>query len=200
MNVDWSPDGKHLVTSHENDPVTFWFAKYGRRDLSILPIAESIGARSVQFSADGQQLLIAGPESTTTVWHVVRRQPIGPQLRQAGKLLAAYFVPDTPWIATISDRSVRLWDGRDGLPLGPEWFCPSRIVSAAMTKDQVLAIGAVDGNVHAIPLHEWLTPATGSWEELRLQAEIVSSQRFAETSLVPLRSGEWLERWQRLRC
>lgn len=197
LHAEISPDGKSLVTTHESEPVQLRRRDTGR-EVAPSAFANSAGARSARFTADSQRLLIAGADGAITLWNIPSRKIQFTTMRQTGTLIDAFLIPDRDVVVGINDRSVRIWDGRDGLPLGPELAAPAKFVSAVLSADRRLWLGSDDGRVFQLALDDWLVPAAGDWSALRDQAELAASRRHSENGAVAtLRSDEWIERWRR---
>jgi WD40 repeat protein len=195
LGVAFSRDGRQLIATHETQPTSTWSLETGRRVSD--EIIEPAEVHAVRFSPDFAQALLSGKSGVTSIVSTNRESSSSRRLRQAGQIRNAFFIPDSTWILTVSDLSVRLWDSRDGLSLGPELFAPSRIESALLTTDRRLMLSTIDGLVFQAPLQNWLSPMSGEWGQLRVNSELASSRRCAEDgSVQPLSTSEWLQRWQ----
>jgi WD40 repeat protein len=116
--VMFSPDGKWIVTVHQDRTVAFWQAETGDR-VARLPQAGTV--TSVQFSQDGQTLLTASADRTARLWQLkadkaqtLKLQPIGifPHMAVVNQ---AIFSPSGRWVATASaDGTSHLWNAKTG--------------------------------------------------------------------------------------
>jgi len=193
LDVALSPDGRSLVTAHESSPVTFWSAETGRAELNRAPLPGSNGARDVQFDESGKQLLVAGPLGVTTLWDIEKGHLLC-TVRQPELVHKTFKITNTPYIVTVSDDCVRIWDSRDGLPMGPGIRLEKRISNSNLLPVNRLHVALVDGQVFELPLSNWLTPAIGSWEELRADAELRSGRRLSPTKGIEIiGTEEWAD-------
>jgi WD40 repeat protein len=76
--LDFTPDGRKLLTASMDRRCLFWDAATGKpRGSMVLPKGY---AQTVAFSPDGRALLVCGSEGTARLWDVATGQPLGPEL------------------------------------------------------------------------------------------------------------------------
>jgi WD40 repeat protein len=107
-----SSDGKKIATLFRDDVSV--------RDLSTGRVLTSLSypqLSGVEFSPDGQRLVMASRNGTARIWDLHFGQQLGELLRHQGAIISVLFSPDGHRIATMStDRTARLWDGSSGAP------------------------------------------------------------------------------------
>jgi WD40 repeat protein len=146
--VQFSPDGKKVVTISDDNAARVWDAQSGQP--LTQPLKHSGGVKSVQFSPDGTRVVTASWDHTARVWDALSSQPLTEPLKHNGPVNSAQFSPDGKRIVTASfDRTARVWDARSGLLLtGPlqhdnvvnsAQFSPdgNRIVTASLDSARV---------------------------------------------------------------
>lgn len=129
MSVAFSPDGRRIVTSGEEDKVRVWDAETGA-ELRMIPIGGPVA--SVVFSPDGKRLVTVGGDLDETpqlrnvpsVWDAETGARVFATEGHTQVGRSAAFSADGKWLATASlDGTVRLWhpdDGRPAIVLGVE--------------------------------------------------------------------------------
>ncbi|GAA1262212.1 WD40 repeat domain-containing protein [Saccharothrix xinjiangensis] len=115
--VALSPDGRVLVTGHDDESVQLW-------DIGDREHPERLGDPLVGhegyvyytgFTPDGRTLITGGADQTVRLWNVTdpaAAQPVGhPLTGHSGAVRAGAVSPGGKVLATASDdRTVRLWD------------------------------------------------------------------------------------------
>jgi WD40 repeat protein len=159
-SAQFSPDGQRVVTVSENiyakvaadvGAVRLWDA------LSRKPIGEPMGhkgeLKSVQFSPDGQRVMIASGDkfgseekNTAQLRDAASGKPIGEPMGHKGELKSAQFSPDGQRVVTASgDHTARLWDATSGKPIGEPMKHGGLLNSAQFSPDgQRVATASAD--------------------------------------------------------
>jgi WD40 repeat protein/tRNA A-37 threonylcarbamoyl transferase component Bud32 len=114
--VDFSPDGRRIVTSSSDDIAKIWDAATGHELLALQGSVADLGG--AVFSPDGQRILTVSRDHTVRVWSaVVGRQML--ELRgHTDQVWGAAFSPDGRRIVTASwDKTARIWNADTGQEL-----------------------------------------------------------------------------------
>ena len=98
-HMAFSPDGKTVFTRDDN-AARLWDAATGK-----LPLQDWYDI--VAFSPDGRTVL-TGRGNTGQLWDVATGQPLGPALRQPGKIMVVAFSPDGATFAIGSEKVVQI--------------------------------------------------------------------------------------------
>jgi WD40 repeat protein len=105
----FSPDGKWLVSSHEDGAVVLWDA------VEREPVANfnehSAAVRSLAFSPDGKRLASASEDRSIIVWDVASGEKEGALIEHQTRVTALAFSPDGKQVASADqDGVIILWD------------------------------------------------------------------------------------------
>jgi len=143
-SVDFSPDGKHLVTASA-DEVCNVFGMSQTKPL-VRYAKHSKGVRSVRFLPDGRTIVSASRDETLRVWESQSGNTIRTLHNHSAAVHALALRPGTPdslpMIASAAaDQTIRLWQptiGRmvrfirlDSEPLGIQWSLDGSQIWAA---------------------------------------------------------------------
>ncbi|MEX2120574.1 MAG: serine/threonine-protein kinase [Pirellulales bacterium] len=94
--VDWSPDGRHLVTGGSSKMLTIW-------DADGNPLAQLRGhhqaVSGLAWRPDGGRIASASADGTIKIWKAGRQPPGAPLARGASPVRHAAWSPDGRWIA-----------------------------------------------------------------------------------------------------
>jgi WD40 repeat protein len=117
-SVAVSPDGKIILTGHDDNTARLWSAATG------MPIGPPFQHKdsvwSVAFSPDGKTVVTGSMDSTARLWNAATGQPIGLPLQHKGAVGAVAFSRDGKIVLTGSVHgTARLWDTATGKPLSP---------------------------------------------------------------------------------
>jgi serine/threonine protein kinase/WD40 repeat protein len=129
-HVEFSPDGRFLVTARNPGPAQLWDARVGE------PIGGALhhgaGVLHAAFAADGSRLVTCGADGTAQVWDTSTASPVGPRLHHADTINAAALSPDGRQVATASsDGTARLWDAATGRPIARDLAHPYALLNVA---------------------------------------------------------------------
>lgn len=129
FDVQWSPDGRRLLTVSRECQVRVWDAATGDRVGS--PIVHD--HRQVtsghfltrphplvaSFSPDGTRVVTASVDRTARVWEAETGAPLTPPLAHPDWVTVAGYTPDGRRVVTgCKDGVVRFWDAASGQPTG----------------------------------------------------------------------------------
>ena len=142
VHVSFSPDGRLLATSGEDNAARIWVVATGK--LVGAPLTHDGVVAHTRFSADGTRVVTASFDRTARVWDVGSGRPITPPLAHDGGVNDAGFSPNGRLVATASrDEYARLWNVVTGEPVGVEMRCGEEVYRIAFSADgQFLATAA----------------------------------------------------------
>jgi WD40 repeat protein len=110
--VDFSPDGKRLVSVSDDNTLKVWDAQSGRELFSLKEQSDGF------FSPDGKRLATVGEGSTTpriSVWDALTGQVIVTLQGHTSWVDRLAFSPDGKRLASSSnDQTLRIWDLQTG--------------------------------------------------------------------------------------
>jgi WD40 repeat protein len=109
--IDWSRDGRYIVTAGTDSQVRVWNAGTGQylRTLS----RHNGSVTSVAFAPSGDRIIATGLDRTAIVWDVRSRKPLAVLQGDPQPLYSAAFSPGGGWVVTgDSGGVVRVWDWR----------------------------------------------------------------------------------------
>jgi len=126
-SAKFSRDGKLIVTSSEQNGIRVWDAETVLRGAAEGAEQEPInsfrdtegrhikGARSAEFSFDGNRVLTGSDDGTARLWDVQSGLEVMSFKGHTGVVLSAHFSGDAKRIVSASsDRTVRVWDVGSG--------------------------------------------------------------------------------------
>lgn len=154
---NFSPDGRLIVTSSEDLSIRLWDAET-LRQLAVLRGHTGVVFAPPFFSPDSTQLVTASHDGTARVWQVdaILRSPI---LRGHNGRVRAAFSPDGVQIASVGDRTMRLWSA-DGQPVRLAHghtalvqsvaFSPDGAHIVTASRDRTVRLWNADGSGHRV--------------------------------------------------
>jgi WD40 repeat protein len=109
LSVAWSPDGRQLATSSQDDSIRVWSAA-GGPSLDTL-LGHRLFVYSLAWSPDGRQLAAASFDRTIGIWDVATGERALTLTGHADWVGDARWSPDGRTLASASfDGTIRLWD------------------------------------------------------------------------------------------
>ena len=148
--VDFSPDGKILVSGSYDGTVRLWDVA-SHHQIGRPLIGHDREIYSVAFSSDDKTLASAGDDGTVRLWDVATHRQIGSPLNgHHGEVNSVAFSPDGNTLASAGDDgTVQLWDVATHRPIGsPLTGHVGTVYSVAFSPDgRTLASGGDDGTV-----------------------------------------------------
>jgi WD40 repeat protein len=147
--IDFSPDGKTLVSGSADNFVKLWNVSTGQLMRTLTGHTDQV--KSVAFSPDGRTVASGSLDGTGRIWNADSGQEIGILTGNAGSILSVSFSPDGKMIASgggFSGYMVRLWDGDTGRLVCSLAGHTNNVSSVQFSPDGIiLASGGEDGIV-----------------------------------------------------
>jgi len=110
-HVEFSRDGKHLVTASEDSTARVWDAVTGKL---LFTLKHQGGVRQAKFSGDGTRVVTASRDKSAKVWDVVSGKMLL-SLEHQDQVWHAEFSPDGTRVVTASlDKTAKMWDAVAG--------------------------------------------------------------------------------------
>lgn len=111
LSVAFSPDGRSLLTTSEDDSARIWDIESGQ-ETGRFTHRDDVG--TAQFSPDGRFVVTASLDNTARLWNVQNGQEIA-QLFHSDDVVQAVFSPNGRYVATASlDGTACVWDAETG--------------------------------------------------------------------------------------
>lgn len=190
----FSPDGSKILTSSYTahlfvDPLketaSMWDARTFERLFDTLP--QPAGTWAIAFTSDGQRFLTGSGNGTLQVWDAATGNPIGPAMRgHESSIRRAVFSPDDKRIITAShDRTARVWDVATGRTIGPPLEHSGPVKAIAISPDGKLILTG-DGDGNAVLWHAPPPPVSGTVEQVKLWAQVITGMELDNKGQVQL--------------
>ncbi|HEY5912327.1 MAG TPA: WD40 repeat domain-containing serine/threonine-protein kinase [Verrucomicrobiae bacterium] len=200
-SVEWSPDGRHVITGCYDDTFNPAGAQVfdsltGRRAGPALNHRD--GVRFATFSPDAGRVITCGEDSVAMLWEWATGRQLAPPLRHRGQVLYAAFSRDGRRIATASrDGSARVWDADTGEPITQNLQHPQEVVWLQWVNRG----GGLLTRTRAGEMRLWnLLPDARPLAQLVQVSELLSAQQMHATGSVMPETKEALRKlWEALR-
>lgn len=206
--VGFSPDGQLVVAACADGNVDLYNSETGEPLASTsttsgpeIPYIEA--ARDAQISPDGVYIVSVSEDRTAVIRDAATGACVMQTPPQSGYVTHAEFSPDSRFLLTLigagSDSpAARVWECATGEPVTPLLkHTASFSVGAWNPNGREVALAACDGAVLLCDV----SPAEGSVEALRREAEVLSAHRIVPGhGLVSLTAEETRGRWTALKA
>ena len=111
LSIDFSSDGKELVTASDDTTIRIWDIKTGEEIRRIE--GNFIKCNSVSFSHNGQKIVSSHEDNTIRIWDVSTGREIR-NLKDSSLLVStAVFSSDDSLIYSASERILKIWGALD---------------------------------------------------------------------------------------
>jgi WD40 repeat protein/serine/threonine protein kinase len=155
--LDQSPDGRWLVSGHENGSVIFWDVETGSPAGDVLA-AHAGPIQQVRFSPDGLRLATSGTDQRVRLWDVPARTQLFDLEGHANAVRGLGYSLDGRWLASGDDDGIIIvWEALTGEPIATlrdaEGFGLSAVVFSP--QGQWLAAGGGDNRVRLWDTATW---------------------------------------------
>jgi len=134
-SIDFSPDGRTLVSGHlaESRNVRLWDVAEGKLLVDLVGHVDWV--RTVAFSPDGSRLASGSREGKIIIWDVASRRILHRLDAHTNAVRRVAFSPDGSRLVSVSTSgSVRLWDPVAGSPR-LEATSPTKLATVAFSPD-----------------------------------------------------------------
>ncbi len=152
-SVDWSPQGKYVVSGSSDGTSQVWEAGTGKRLLSyrshISPAQSNDWARSVAWSPDGKQIVTGFQDGTAESLDIVSREHLSTYSGAQSGVAAVAWSPDGKYVALGRyDDTVQIYEAASGKPLLTYSGHNDFVLTVAWSHDgKRIASGSSDGIV-----------------------------------------------------
>ncbi|KAH8826442.1 WD40-repeat-containing domain protein [Flagelloscypha sp. PMI_526] len=112
-SVDFSPDGKLVVSSSDDTTIRIWDSESGKEVQQLKGHTDFV--RSAAFSPNGMRIISGSLDKTIRIWDSHSGKEIRQLKGHTGHILSVAFSPDGTCIASGSgDKTIRVWDSESG--------------------------------------------------------------------------------------
>ncbi|NCR68960.1 MAG: WD40 repeat domain-containing protein, partial [Microcystis aeruginosa LL11-07] len=112
-SVNFSPDGKTLVSSGADNTIKLWNVETGQEIRTLKGHDNSVS--SVNFSPDGKTLVSGSDDNTIKLWNVETGQEIRTLKGHDNSVYSVNFSPDGKTLVSGSwDKTIKLWNVETG--------------------------------------------------------------------------------------
>ncbi|MEX2556634.1 MAG: TIR domain-containing protein [Actinomycetota bacterium] len=108
QDVEFSPDGKELLTAAADGTLASWDAASGRRLASFVGVGGSL--YQAVFSANGRYIAATSRNGTTGIWDASGGTPLATLKSARGSSWRVSFSPDGRRVVVVADDATRLYE------------------------------------------------------------------------------------------
>ena len=147
-SVQFSPDGKYIVTASDDSTAIVWNAK------TRVQVGETMkhegSVHSAQFSPGGEYIVTASND-LVTIWDAKTGKQVGETMRHERYVRSAQFSPDGNYIVTASaDSTAIVWEAKTGRQVGETMEHRDYVYSAQFSPNGKYIVTASDDSTARI--------------------------------------------------
>jgi WD40 repeat protein/serine/threonine protein kinase len=111
--VDFSPDGRRMVTVSQDTTAKVWDAASGKELFTLQGHVDLVS--EADWSPDGQRIATASDDATVKIWNASDGKPLFTFTNHTGRVESVRFSQDSQWVVSSSDDgTAKLWEAATG--------------------------------------------------------------------------------------
>ncbi len=153
--VDYSPDGKKLVTGGQSNEVCLWDAKTGNKLATMKGHTDNVVA--VKFSPNGRLIASGGVDNKLIIWDAISGEMMFKIAGHKDYVRHVAFSPDNKLVASASwDNTAMVWNTRTGELITTISGHLDNVTTVAFSPDgKELLTGSGDKTIRAWDTQTW---------------------------------------------
>ncbi|MBC8870724.1 MAG: tetratricopeptide repeat protein [Planctomycetes bacterium] len=199
-HVDFSEDGKLIVTASRDNTARVWQVEDGKP--AGPPLEHSNWVFRARLSRDQRYVLTACRDHMARLWDWRSGKLVGPAMEHEDEVFDAAFHADERWVLTAGrDRTIRFWEGSTGQPIAPQSRFTRSIHQVYVTPDGKHAVAPTSSLSFTVFTLGHLTDPgiSDAILDVRTIGEVVAGRRVIGGGVTNLTTDEWREAWRKLR-
>ena len=162
--ASFSPDGKFLVTAHNDGLIKIWEMNNFTCVDSL--IGHTISANTAFYSHDGRYVLSASADRSVKIWDMTTKKCINSLVGHTAEVCYAELSKDDKLVISTSfDNSLIIWDAKSGLPL-KKYHSQGSTASFSPDNKFILLVDS-SNSFKILPYHS----TQDLWSKMKLQME-----------------------------
>ena len=145
-SIDFSPDGRALVSASEDGTLRVWDPVDGSHELQL---GHLLGITAVAFSPTGDLIASGSEDQTVRLWDPRVSRGVSLSGHRSAVALVSFWRSGTHALSASNDRTVRLWDPESGVELATWPASLVTVADAAVASDAgaILLVGPDGGSL-----------------------------------------------------
>jgi len=145
--INFSPDGKHVVTASGDRTARIWGVPGGNLQTTLQGHSAHVFAAA--FSPNSNRVVTASGDGTARIWRVTNGTQLQELRGHSKEVLSASFSPDGNLVATGGDDgAVKIWQAASGKEVRTFSVAGGGVYSVDFSPDgRTLAVGSTNGSV-----------------------------------------------------